>query len=261
MGIAGIVILSLAFGVEAVLSAQCPASGTPILTYHRFAQNSAGKTTVTQSHLLEQWARLKEQGYRFAALNVIEEAIARHQPLPAEDVIVTVDDGHESVYTVLFPILQEQHVPVTLFIYPSIISRRPDALTWQQLKEMQATGLVRIESHTYWHPDFRKEKRRLSAADYVRFVQDQLSRSKGILEKKLGVPIHSLAWPYGIVDPELEEAAHVAGYSYAYGFDGRRATALDDAYAIHRIPVPDSAGIGFLACEKVRHDAKKAQRR
>ena len=132
---------------------------------------------------------------------------------------------------------------------PPIYERLSYLTRWrEQIREMQSTWLVRVESHTYWHPNFRNEKRRLSPPEYTRFVQEQLSRSKSILDRQLHHAVHSLAWPYGIVDSQLEDAARRAGYSHAYAFDGRLATVNDDAYAIHRIPVPDSPGLGFIPC-------------
>jgi hypothetical protein len=57
----------------------------------------------------------------------------------------------------------DRHIPVSLFIYPSAISNASYELTWKQLKEMHASGLVDIESHTYWHPDLSMEKSHLTS--------------------------------------------------------------------------------------------------
>jgi peptidoglycan/xylan/chitin deacetylase (PgdA/CDA1 family) len=80
--------------------------------------------------------------------------------------VITADDGHESVFTEMAPLVREYGVPVTLFIYPSAISNAPYAMTWEQLAALDRTGLFGIESHTYWHPNFKTEKRRLSAGAY-----------------------------------------------------------------------------------------------
>jgi peptidoglycan/xylan/chitin deacetylase (PgdA/CDA1 family) len=44
-------------------------------------------------------------------------------------VAITVDDGHLSVYTELYPLILKHRPPVTLFIYPSAISNASYALT------------------------------------------------------------------------------------------------------------------------------------
>jgi peptidoglycan/xylan/chitin deacetylase (PgdA/CDA1 family) len=165
-----------------------------------------------------------------------------------------VDDGHRSVYTVLYPIIKQRRIPVTLFIYPSAISNSRYGLTWNQLKEMQASGLVDIQSHTYWHPNFRKEKGRRTPADYAAFVDSQLTRSRDELDKKLDIHVDLLAWPYGIFDSDLDAAAQHSGYRAAFGYAGGVARPGDDPFSIHRIPVSDSAhGAAF---ETLLHNAE-----
>jgi peptidoglycan/xylan/chitin deacetylase (PgdA/CDA1 family) len=191
---------------------------------------------------------LSREGYRIVPIQEVVDMVAAHSsPRQQHEVAVTVDDGHASVYSILFPIIHARKIPITLFIYPSIISKRSDALTWRQLHEMQDTGLVRIESHTYWHPDFRREKRRMTPGDYKKFVHSQLLHSRETLETNLGAHVSLLAWPYGIHDADLEDAAKDAGYLAAFAFDSKIATPQDARYAIHRIPVSeDMHGEAFL---------------
>jgi peptidoglycan/xylan/chitin deacetylase (PgdA/CDA1 family) len=118
-------------------------------------------------------------------------------------VVITVDDGHESVYTQMFPLVEQYRIPVTLFIYPSAISNASYAMTWEQLRELQGSGLFNIQSHTYWHPNFKHEKKRLTPEQYEKLVDLQLTKSKDILERQLGVHVDMLAWPFGIYDDEL----------------------------------------------------------
>ena len=106
---------------------------------------------------------------------------------------------------------------------------------------MHNSGLVDIESHTFWHPDFRKEKARQTPEQYRAFVDNQLTRSKSVLEDKLGITVDMLAWPYGIADPELEAAAKRAGYVVAFGFGGGPAAPGDDLFDLPRIPMSNAA--------------------
>lgn len=231
--------LALAAFSPAAHAAQ--AYATPILVYHRFDPSTAGPTTVTVAAFEAQLAWLTQHGYRIIPLR---EAMAEPKgvaPGPHEPAaVITVDDGHKSVYTVLFPLIRQRRIPVTLFIYPSAISNASYALTWAQLQEMQASGLVDVESHTYWHPNFRTERRRLSPADYRAFVDLQLTRSKAVLETRLGKPVDQLAWPFGIVDPDLEAAARKAGYVAAFAYAGGPARPDDDRLALPRIPIVDA---------------------
>jgi peptidoglycan/xylan/chitin deacetylase (PgdA/CDA1 family) len=234
---------------------------TPILVYHRFDRAVAGPTTITLAALEDQLAWLAAHHYRIVTLRTalaeLEGGVARP---PAPAVAITDDDGHESVYTILFPLIRKAEIPVTLFIYPSAISNAPYALTWAQLQEMQASGLVDVESHTYWHPNFKSERRRRSHADYEAFVDDQLGRSKAVIEKQLGRRADLLAWPYGIFDPDLEAAAKRAGYSAAFAYGGGPAAPGDDLLALPRVAVSDAdRGDRFGAILTIRGRRRQAR--
>ena len=214
----------------------------PILVYHRFALRSTGPTTVTTTEFEQQLDWLADHQFRVVPLHSAVDAVRGTHPSSAgAAVAITVDDGHESVYTQLYPIVLRRHLPVTLFIYPSAISRASYALTWEQLDVMHRSGLVDVQSHTFWHPNFRTERKRLGDDAYQTFVYVQLTRSKRELERRLGLTVDLLAWPYGIVDAELEQAAARAGYSAAFAYAGGPAQAGDEPFAIPRIAVSDGA--------------------
>lgn len=214
----------------------------PILVYHRFDPTTPGPTTVVTKVFEEQLKWLTLHHYKIVPLRAVVDGLrGTGQPVASPAVAITVDDGHRSVYTELFPIIRRQRIPVTLFIYPSAISRADYALTWAELEEMQRSGLVDIESHTYWHPDFRKERARRTPPDFSAFVDFQLARSKSVLESRLAIKVDMLAWPYGIADKELEDAAKRAGYSAAFAYAGGPAAPGDDLLALPRIPVSNAA--------------------
>ncbi|TWB23155.1 polysaccharide deacetylase [Nitrospirillum bahiense] len=218
--------------------------GTPVLAYHRFDPTTPGPTTITTPVFERQLDWLDAHGIKVVPLQSVVEAV-RGGERPTEAVgpaaAITVDDGHVSVYTQLYPVILRRHVPVTLFIYPSAISNAAYALTWEQLAEMVRSGLVDVQSHTYWHPDFRKERARRTPDDYRAFVNSQLVRSKAALERHLGVKVDLLAWPFGVIDADLQSAAEHAGYRAAFAYEGGLAAPGVLPYAIPRIPVSNQA--------------------
>jgi peptidoglycan/xylan/chitin deacetylase (PgdA/CDA1 family) len=240
---------------EAEKQAQAP---IPILTYHRFDPTTPGPTTVTTQVFERQLEWLTAHHYKIVTLRAVVDGLrGTAPPVASPAVVLTADDGHRSVYTELFPIIRRQHIPVTLFIYPSAISNANYALTWDQLKEMLASGLVDVQSHTYWHPDFRKERAHRSPENYRAFVDDQLTRSKSVLEHRLGIKVDMLAWPYGIVDQELEAAAARAGYIAAFGCSGGLAAPGADPFALARIPVSNAAQGASFGALLIANPARK----
>ena len=218
---------------------QAAYESVPILLYHRFGSERADSMTVTDAVFVSHLNYLKSRGYSFIPLRLLLDAMVRKESLPARSVVIVVDDGHRSVYTNMRPIVGKYKIPVTLFIYPSAISNASYAMTWDQLRELQKTGLFDIQSHTYWHPNFKKEKTRLKTAEYDKFVTMQLTRSKAKLEQELGAKIDMLAWPFGIYDDHLTAKAREAGYIAAFTIEGERQKHWGDPMKLPRYLLTD----------------------
>jgi len=202
------------------MAAEQAKGGVSILLYHRFGPTVADSMTVRTSVFEQHLAWLNSHGYKIVPLRGVVDDLLAGKPLAeSSSVVITADDGHRSVYTELYPLILKYRFPVTLFIYPSAISNASYALTWEQLAEMSASGLVDIQSHTYWHPNFHQERKRLDDAHYRQFVAMQLQKSKTVLESHTKNPVDMLAWPFGIYDAELDLAARTAGYVVAFSID------------------------------------------
>ena len=216
-------------------------AGVSILVYHRFGGAVSDAMTVRTTTFRWQLDYLKDHHHPVVPLRtLISWLLGQSPPPPPGAVAITVDDGHLSVFTEMWPVVHEYNVPVTLFVYPSAISNASYAMTWQQLAALHRTGLFDVQSHTYWHPNFRIEKRRLSSAAYQVFASTQLVKAKTVLEGKLGGNVDLIAWPFGIYDDELIALAREAGYSAGVTLDRRMVTPRESTMALPRFLVTDS---------------------
>jgi peptidoglycan/xylan/chitin deacetylase (PgdA/CDA1 family) len=230
----------------ALAGARADKSGATILLYHRFHPVTPGSTTVTKPVFEEQLAYLSAHRYNVVPLKLVVDILRGRREFPPHTVAITVDDGRRSQYTDMFPIIQRYHMPVTLFVYTDAISRESDAITWAEVGEMLASGLVDVQSHTCSHPDFEKERLRRTPPEFEAFVAAELTNSRKTLEEHLHRPIDLLAWPYGIVDADLQRAAARAGYVAAFSVGGRFARVGGEIYAVPRIVVSgEDRGAGF----------------
>ena len=211
-----------------------PPAGIPILLYHRFGPVVADSMTVTTTAFKSQLEYLSSNGYAIISLRELVDSYRGKRPsLPANSVVLTVDDGHKSVYTDMFPLLKQYRVPATLFIYPSAISNATYATTWDQLREMKETGFIDVQSHTFWHPNFKKEKERLNPSEYQHAVEMQLKKSKEKIERELNIRVDMLAWPFGIYNDQLIDQALDAGYVATFTMEPHHVRAGDK---ISRLP-------------------------
>lgn len=245
-------VCSLAGGPALGHSAPPQSPRVPILAFHRFANTVQDSMTVRIATFEAQLRLLESLSCQVIPLSTwvgwrLANARGEDITLPPRAVVLTADDGHRSQFDVMAPRLRERGWPVTLFIYPSAISNAAYAMTWAQLRELAADTRVSVQSHTYWHPDLLRERRRMTPVAFQRFAADQLTRSRDTLEQQLGRPVTLLAWPFGQSDDALAQQAAQAGYLAAFSLGNRSATAADPPFTVPRHLVVDSVNVRQLA--------------
>ena len=171
-----------------------------------------------------------------SALSVSELGTAlRAKQLPERGVVVTFDDGCQSVVENAVPVLADHGLKATIFCVAGHLGGTND---WRasaeepRLRLASAADLARVAekdfeigSHGYTHAA-------LSGADGVtREVED----SKAVLEAAVGRPVTSFAWPYG-ARPSDDAARRIAAtYDAACSTQIARVSAGADVYALPRI--------------------------
>jgi peptidoglycan/xylan/chitin deacetylase (PgdA/CDA1 family) len=218
-------------------AATVPGQGVnvPILLYHRFGPVVADGMTITTQVFESHLRHLRENGYTVIPLRqLVDWYLKKGPPPPAKSVVIVEDDAHKSVYTDMLPLAKKYNVPVTVFIYPSAISNAKYAMTWNQLRELKKTGLFDFQSHTYWHPNFKRDRKKMKPAEFEKSVTMQLGKSKARIEKELGGKVQMLAWPFGIYDDYLLKKAAEASYVATFTIERRHATPSENVMKLPR---------------------------
>jgi peptidoglycan/xylan/chitin deacetylase (PgdA/CDA1 family) len=211
-----------------------------ILVYHRFGPVVADSMTIRTSTFSWQLRYLRDHAYSIVPLRALVEHLSAGSPVPPRAVAITVDDGHRSVFTEMWPLLRDAGLPATAFIYPSAISNASYAMTWEQLDTLHRSGLVDVQSHAAWHPNFAREKRRLPPERYHEFVRRQLLGSRRLLTARVGGEVDMIAWPFGLFDAELLDLGRQCGYRAGFSIEGRAVTERDEMMALPRFLVTDA---------------------
>jgi len=117
---------------------------------------------ISTDQLVEQLAWLHENGYHAVSVNQILDARAGRTRLPDRSVLLSFDDGYRSFYTRVMPLLRAWNWPAILAPVGIWMDTPPDQpvdfgglatprerfLTWPQISEIAASGLVEIAAHT-----------------------------------------------------------------------------------------------------------------
>lgn len=206
----------------------------PILLYHRFGPTVADGMTITTPVFESHLKYLRDNGYKVIPLRQLVDWYQKKGPAPAaKSVVIVEDDAHKSVYTDMLPLAKKYNVPVTVFIYPSAVSNAKYAMTWDQIRELKKSGLFDFQGHTYWHPNFKRDKKKMTPQEYEKSVATQLTKSKSKIEKELGGRVDMLAWPFGIFDNELLKKAAEAGYAATFTIVAHHASRAD---SVNKLP-------------------------
>jgi peptidoglycan/xylan/chitin deacetylase (PgdA/CDA1 family) len=104
-------------------------------------------------------------------------------------IVLTFDDGTRDFLTDAHPVLLRLGLPATLYVNPGRVGM-DGFLGWEELRTLSASG-VGIGSHGFDHES-------LGGLDFDG-VWQQVYRSRGVLEDRLGVPVTTLAYPFGTV--------------------------------------------------------------
>jgi peptidoglycan/xylan/chitin deacetylase (PgdA/CDA1 family) len=210
------------------------ALSVPILLYHRFGPAVVDGMTIKTSVFEEHLKYLKTNGYQVIPLRTLVDYYLKKGPAPAaKSVVIVEDDAHKSVYSDMLPLAKKYNVPVTVFVYPSAISNAKYAMTYDQLRTLKKNNFD-IQSHTFWHPNFKRDKKKMSPAEFEKSVTTQLKKSKERLEKELGGTVDMLAWPFGIYDDYLLKRAGEIGYKATFTIEAHHAGPRDSVMKLPR---------------------------
>jgi len=193
-----------------------------IFMYHSVAPWYPGMSRVQRDLTVEpavfdgQMRYLKENGFTAVSLEDLIDHLLRGAPLPDKPVVLTFDDGWENQYRYGLPALAKYGHRATFFVTTDFLGHGR-FMTWPQIKELEAQGMS-IGSHTKSHPF-------LARVSEPR-VKGEVEGSKAVLEKFLGHPVRTFAYPYGSYNSRVASAVHAAGYDAARGVaSGRRHSA------------------------------------
>ena len=205
----------------------------PILLYHHISDvTPTNRYFVSIKTFRAQMQRLKDLGYITINISTLVDVLNNGGPLPAHPLVISFDDGNSDIYENGFPIMKEMNFIGVVYI---IADRLKSAgfLDADQLKEMAAAGWE-IGSHSVTHVDLTRNHR------IVLFEETQ---SQLDLEKAVGVPVMTFAYPYGLADKFVRESAQDNGYIAAVGLGTTNDHTWDKRYFLSRREVRGNYGM------------------
>ncbi|MEW1987582.1 polysaccharide deacetylase family protein [Brevibacterium casei] len=138
------------------------------------------------------------------------------RPLSGKSVLITFDDGYESVLHNAVPILTRLGMPAICYVCPGLLGGQSTWMgrpSWHELMDAdQLTQVVdsgiALGVHGHDH----------TAMDALGFdeLEAHTSAARDLLEERVGLKARSLAYPYGYHSPTARQAVGSAGFECAF---------------------------------------------
>ena len=225
-----------------------------VLAYHSVVDESAAENqkqyfpqTISAQMLIKHFNWLKENGYNVISWQQVIDAENGKGTLPDNAVLLSFDDGYETMYNVVFPLLKAYNYPAVFapvtgwldtpadqkIAYADKMLDRSVFATWSQVKEMEQSELVEVASHTHnLHnginanpsggqlpaviaPEYKNGKYETEDA-YKNRLKSDFTRSVQTLVNHVGKKPRVMVWPYGQFNDVAVQLARQAGMPHYF---------------------------------------------
>ena len=151
----------------------------PIIYYHSVGPVNPGwkrNFLTLELPFFEDQLKYFKNNFNLISLKAFYNIRAGLQNSPKKPLVITIDDGYLDNWIWAFPMLKKYDIPATLFVNPEMADPRnlirpnledywtgnvsledlnlPGHLSWEEMKKMEASGLIDIQSHTMSHTKY-----------------------------------------------------------------------------------------------------------
>lgn len=242
-----------------------------IFSYHEIAEKSEtldSTYAVSAANFEVQMKWLVDNGYHFINIDDIINFRQHKKPLPNKAILITFDDGYQSIYTNAFPILKKYQIPAVIALVGSWLQAsdkvnfdrhtidRSKFLSQQEIQEMVASGLVEIGSHSHslhkgilgnaegnmkpaaithqWMPDKKVYE---DDKSYQQRIYEDLKTNSDFLKQYTGQKPRVIVWPYGAYNTDIRKIAERLDMPVGLTLDDGSNTIKTPLWGLRRILV------------------------
>lgn len=233
--------------------------------------------TIRRDTLIRHFNWIKQQGYHPVSFQQILDAKAGKVTLPEKAILLSFDDGYESFYRLVYPLLKLYNYPAVFALVGSWLDVADDKMVpygndklprsyfvgWPQIREMQASGLVELASHTFTshygllaNPQGNVQPAVTTAgwsqngyesmADYRARIKADFDASASQLREQTGRAPRILVWPYGAFNQAALELASAAGMPYTFTLDEGLNKLSDSGSTVRRYLLEEDTSLETL---------------
>ena len=209
-----------------------------IIMYHGLLDDvkRQGTYVLDPSVFEEDLKWLTANGYRTVTVADLIAFVDGEGALPERCVMLTFDDGYYNNYLYAYPLLEKYDVKMVFapIVYYSEIFSRSDAdhavyshATWEELREMAASGRVEIQNHSYSMHSLKGRRGSTkmaveSDAAYKKALVEDTEKAQDLLTAEVGVTPNCYVYPFGAISKGEESILREMGFAATFTCESRR---------------------------------------
>ncbi|MFC1757087.1 polysaccharide deacetylase family protein [Patescibacteria group bacterium] len=176
-----------------------------ILMYHSVSDTDF-LFNVLPKDFTWQMKYLYDNNFNVISYAKLVETLKNKEEIPHKAVVLTFDDGFSDNYDTVLPVLKKYNFPATIFLTTNFVNnyffiekfnKKFKMLTWEQVEEMERSGLVDFQLHTTSHLKLSQINKNE--------IEKEITESKKIIDEKLSKDSKLFAYPFGVYNEDVIE--------------------------------------------------------
>lgn len=180
----------------------------PIFLYHDIVEN---KEQIEYDYMQTDKETFEKQingllklGYKVISYEDLVKYKNGKIPINKHTCLIDFDDGYEGNYKIALDIIKKYNIPVSIYVIDNCVGKE-GYMSWEQIKELDETGLVTINTHGKEHYNFDQKETNEAVQD-VEYAHSQIEEHLG--KKQIKV----FTYPCGLTKEETRKELENAGF-------------------------------------------------
>ena len=199
-----------------------------ILMYHELSNRKCSEHILSPAAFEQDLKYIADNNYTSIVMQDIFNYLDCGIALPEKPVMITFDDGGKTDYTQAFPLLKKYNTKAVISVVGHYLERQynekgelngvyNNSLTYDMMTEMQQSGLIEFQNHTYKLHSFveRKGMRNTKGEcleKYENLLKEDLYKVDALLQEKLNIKLNTITFPYGSYSKDTITTIKKLGY-------------------------------------------------
>ena len=210
----------------------------PVIMYHSILKDSSlqGRYVVSPLQLENDLKYLSENGYTAITVADLLAYVDEGVPLPEKPVMLTFDDGYYNNYLYAFPLMQKYGFKMVLSVigkFSDDFSNTSDEnayyshCTWDQLREMELSGYVEVQNHSFdMHSTDKgrngtKKNSWESVENYKEILSRDILKCQNYLVEQSGITPTAFTYPFGAISSESVSILKELGFKASFSCENK----------------------------------------